>query len=419
MLPFLLYVATGACAGLAAMIIAVRLDAAPPTLGEGLEIDVLSAVLLGGVAFGGGKGSMVGVAAGVLFIGFLNNGLLLMGAPPFWLRVSSGLALVAAAALEGTSRYLERRRRGGRVERAMSPSPTHVAVPIQDVIEKELRERILLGLIEPGARINVRQLEQHFGVSHIPIREAIRRLEAEGLVVNVPKRGAVAAGVSLKEFDDIYDLRRIVEPQVVERVGRRDDRGRSRQPHGHAYEALIAAEQGRPTVEFSTAHWDFHWACARPGLDRRDRAAAAPAVARGRPLRAADTGASPSTSPTTSTTSSTTPASRVTDAAAPRRSSSGTSTSPATPCAASCTAGIGVTTMRAAVVTAIGSVRRRSSSASRPRALRRTATVVLDGASPSRSTRSTSPSASGRFYAGHPPLPYVPGVECVGRIAGG
>jgi ribose transport system permease protein len=112
-LPFLLYVATGACAGLAATIVASRLDSSPPTLGEGLEIDVLSAVLLGGVAFGGGKGSMVGVAAGVAFIGFLNNGLLQMGAPPFWLRVSSGLALIAAAALEGASRYIERRRRGG------------------------------------------------------------------------------------------------------------------------------------------------------------------------------------------------------------------------------------------------------------------------------------------------------------------
>ena len=48
-----------------------------------------------------------------LFIGFLNNGLLLMGAPPFWLRVSSGAALVLAAALDGTSRYIERRQRGG------------------------------------------------------------------------------------------------------------------------------------------------------------------------------------------------------------------------------------------------------------------------------------------------------------------
>ena len=112
-LPFFCYVASGACAGLAAVIIAARLDAAPPTIGDGLEIDALSAVLLGGVAFGGGRGSIVGVTAGVLFIGFLNNGLLQMGAPPFWIRVSSGLALVAAAALEGTSRYLDRRRTGG------------------------------------------------------------------------------------------------------------------------------------------------------------------------------------------------------------------------------------------------------------------------------------------------------------------
>lgn len=112
-IPFMLYVMCGAAAGIAALITAGRLDAAPPTLGEGFEIDVLSAVLLGGVAFGGGKGSVPGIAAGVLFIGFLNNGLLLMGAPPFWLRVSSGAALVAAAALDGTSRYIERRQRGG------------------------------------------------------------------------------------------------------------------------------------------------------------------------------------------------------------------------------------------------------------------------------------------------------------------
>jgi ribose/xylose/arabinose/galactoside ABC-type transport system permease subunit len=111
-LPFILYIATGASAGLAATILASRLDSAPPTLAEGLEIEVLSAVLLGGVAFGGGKGSIVGVAAGVAFIGFLKSGLLMVGATPFWVRLSSGLALVAAATLEGTSRYLERRRRG-------------------------------------------------------------------------------------------------------------------------------------------------------------------------------------------------------------------------------------------------------------------------------------------------------------------
>ena len=135
---------------------------------------------------------------------------------------------------------------------------------IQDVIEAELRERILLGRIEPGGRINVRQLEQHFGVSHIPIREAIRRLEAEGLVINVPRRGAVAAGVSLNELDDIYDLRRIIEPPVAARAVAAMT-GADFDLITAAYDAMIATERSASDVAFSTAHWDFHWHVLRPG----------------------------------------------------------------------------------------------------------------------------------------------------------
>jgi DNA-binding GntR family transcriptional regulator len=140
-----------------------------------------------------------------------------------------------------------------------------LAIPIiQDVIEAELREWILLGHIEPGGRINVRQLEQHFGVSHIPIREAIHRLEAEGLVVNVPKRGAVAAGVSLHELDDVYDLRRIVEPPVAARaVGAMSSADVDLLTR--VYETLITAEHEADDLEFSTAHWDFHWHVLAPG----------------------------------------------------------------------------------------------------------------------------------------------------------
>lgn len=137
-------------------------------------------------------------------------------------------------------------------------------VSIQAIIETELRQRILLGQIEPGGRINVRQLEQHFGVSHIPIREAIRRLEAEGLVVSVPRRGAVAAGVSLNELDEIYDLRRIVEPPVA----RRSVDGMTASEFDEitvAYESLISAERGTSDIEFSESHWDFHWQVLGPG----------------------------------------------------------------------------------------------------------------------------------------------------------
>lgn len=112
LLPFLLYLSTAAAAGLGAIINVSRLDSAPPTLGDGLELNVLSAVLLGGVAFGGGRGGLLGVLAGVLFIGILNNGLLLLGVPPFWFRVSSGTALIVAAGLDALSRRLEARRTG-------------------------------------------------------------------------------------------------------------------------------------------------------------------------------------------------------------------------------------------------------------------------------------------------------------------
>ncbi len=112
LIPMLLYGATGAAAGLGALITVSRLDSAPPTLGEGTELSVLSAVLLGGVAFSGGRGTLLGVFAGVLFIGILNNGLLLFGVAPFWFRVSSGVALVVAAGLDAVTRRLEEQRLG-------------------------------------------------------------------------------------------------------------------------------------------------------------------------------------------------------------------------------------------------------------------------------------------------------------------
>jgi ribose/xylose/arabinose/galactoside ABC-type transport system permease subunit len=111
-LPVVLYAATAVAASIGALITVSRLDSAPPTLGEGLELNVLSAVLLGGVAFSGGRGNLLGVFAGVLFIGILNDGLLLFGVAPFWFRVSSGLALVVAAALDAITRRVEAKRGG-------------------------------------------------------------------------------------------------------------------------------------------------------------------------------------------------------------------------------------------------------------------------------------------------------------------
>ena len=78
-LPFMLYVATGAAAGLGGSLLVARLNSATPgTLGLAFEIDVLTAILLGGVAFGGGRGRLSGVLVGVVFLGVLSNGLVLL-----------------------------------------------------------------------------------------------------------------------------------------------------------------------------------------------------------------------------------------------------------------------------------------------------------------------------------------------------
>lgn len=98
--PLLLYVAGGAAAAFAGTIQAARLDSAPAgSLGLQFELTVLTAVLLGGVAFSGGSGTVPGVLLGVLFLGALQNGLTQLNVPDAWQEVARGLALVAAAAL--------------------------------------------------------------------------------------------------------------------------------------------------------------------------------------------------------------------------------------------------------------------------------------------------------------------------------
>jgi DNA-binding GntR family transcriptional regulator len=78
----------------------------------------------------------------------------------------------------------------------------------------------------PGHRLLQTELAERFGVSRIPLREAIRTLVGEGLIRSAPGRGNYVAMLDLDEIDEIYDLRRMIEPsfaeQVVQRVSRAD-----------------------------------------------------------------------------------------------------------------------------------------------------------------------------------------------------
>lgn len=79
-----------------------------------------------------------------------------------------------------------------------------------------VREQILSGKFKPGEHLNVAEICRAVGTSHIPVREAIRRLEGESLVVTTPNYGAVVAAVSLDELREIYQLRKILELRLVE-----------------------------------------------------------------------------------------------------------------------------------------------------------------------------------------------------------
>lgn len=106
-LLFALYAATGAAAGVAGVLLAARLDGVSPgALGLQMELQALTIILLGGVAFAGGRGRILGVVTAWVFLGVLENGLTLLNVPPFIQLVASGLALVFAASLDAIGTFV-------------------------------------------------------------------------------------------------------------------------------------------------------------------------------------------------------------------------------------------------------------------------------------------------------------------------
>lgn len=97
-------VLVGMLAGLAALVLTARSHAARPDAGTGIELDVIAAVILGGTALGGGRGTIIGALVGSLIIGVLNNGLNLVGVDPSLQLTVKGLIIWFAIALSRRSR---------------------------------------------------------------------------------------------------------------------------------------------------------------------------------------------------------------------------------------------------------------------------------------------------------------------------
>jgi rhamnose transport system permease protein len=105
---FATFVALGALTGLAALLHAVRFVDVDPIAGNGLEMQVIAAVVVGGVAISGGRGTLAGPAIGVLLLATIGPALVFLGSQPYWEKAIQGAIILAAVALDAAGR----RRRG-------------------------------------------------------------------------------------------------------------------------------------------------------------------------------------------------------------------------------------------------------------------------------------------------------------------
>jgi len=96
----MVYVIVGIAAGLSALILTSRLNAAEAIAGQGYELDVIAAVVVGGTSLMGGRGSIIGTLIGALLIGVINNGMNLLGISPYFQLVVKGFLIIGAVILD-------------------------------------------------------------------------------------------------------------------------------------------------------------------------------------------------------------------------------------------------------------------------------------------------------------------------------
>ena len=119
-----------------------------------------------------------------------------------------------------------------------------------DLVLREIRQSIISGALAPGEPFVVQSLTEKLGVSHVPVREALRQLEAQGLIMLSPSRSAVVAPLDPNSLRGIYRLRQWIEPELA---------ALSAAEHGDAslerLAAVLEAMFRQPMAEDS---WDMH-----------------------------------------------------------------------------------------------------------------------------------------------------------------
>jgi DNA-binding GntR family transcriptional regulator len=138
---------------------------------------------------------------------------------------------------------------------------------VVDLATVELRRSILSGALAPGQSFSLREVAAMLDVSFIPVREALRNLESEGLVLSRPGRSAMVAPLDLEDLHAIYRLRRLLEPDLARRsCSLISDRELDRL----AVQAAGFGDQDRSMDAIYDAHYDFHLALFAPAATSWD-----------------------------------------------------------------------------------------------------------------------------------------------------
>lgn len=130
-------------------------------------------------------------------------------------------------------------------------------LPLRDVVFNTLRRAILKGQLKPGERLMEVHLANRLGVSRTPIREAIRKLELEGLVIMIPRRGAEVARITEKSLKDVLEVRRALDVLSAELACQRiNEEGIGRL--WTAYQEFKKAAKGKDAAVIAQADVIFH-----------------------------------------------------------------------------------------------------------------------------------------------------------------
>lgn len=136
----------------------------------------------------------------------------------------------------------------------------HVVVPVSrvDRVYYDLREAIIDGDFPPGAPLRLQELTDEYGVSLIPIREALRRLEVERLIESIPNKGARVAEISVEDVEDAYETRMALEVEALRRAWPNLDAALVADLRGTRDDLIAAYAEGDASRQVLT-HRDLHF----------------------------------------------------------------------------------------------------------------------------------------------------------------